>query len=145
MNSQNIKCTCAKQTFLHLADCPTVKPKKLSIDYVYEQAINNPTYIIFYIVDNNKEVQKQLEYLRSRIHEKDWYFQQSAGSVASIMFTNGSEVTFLAEEEAKSLLELPESHRIYIEGSNASRDIGEMLLHKTRGISFVDPQTKELI
>jgi hypothetical protein len=136
-------CTCAKKSFLHLADCPAARlTSRVALEHLRKAAFDLPNSTLFYIAENISEASKRCrdEYLKSF-----WTCVVENHDIVTVILGNGAEITFLPESEALCLLDLPNSNQVFVEGSIRSRELMEILEHKTNKITLVDPVTKEIL
>lgn len=141
-----MQCTCnSKSKFLHLSHCDSVPKPKIPLTFLKQESDHNPGSIIFYVSVTPEDSIKQLVSFRSTLIDGDWLYEVQAGTVGTITMNNMTEITFLPEQEAYILLELPNSHAIYYEATNNSTSLAEELIIKTTNLKLVDPVSKELM
>jgi hypothetical protein len=138
-------CNCNTKSFLHLASCDSIEQRiRNPLDYIQKEANLNPGSIIFYVASTDEESVNTLKMFRTSIPESEWLYTVSAGTVGTITMNNTTEVTFLPENEAYVLLELPNSSCIFFEGTEMNKGLAGYLSVKTNKFVYVNPITKEL-
>lgn len=137
------ECICKKKSHLHIVNCPVVlKKTRSSLFVLEEEAFKTPNSNIFFISNDSVEL---LNKFRSNLPTQLWLYEVVTGKVGTINLSNGSEITFMPENEALHLLDFPKSHRIFIVGSHQSKDIAEALNNHTDGIILVDPTNGDIL
>lgn len=106
-------------------------------------AQERPGQSLFYLAEDQKS--SVLQYKRFKNVVLDYAFIVEVEAVCSITLDNGSEVTFLPNEDAKELLKLPKSDKIFIETTDNIKSLVSALSYKTDAIVVVDNETKEIL